>query len=136
MYKYDVILIDTTHVLNEINLVLLDNSDKKLFVLNNDIFALKNTKSFFSVIEEIGIKNIYTVLNNSVDPNKNYFTLYDIKNIIGRNIDFEIPKSMYIKGIDSYLMDGKVLLLNKKITLKKDLDTFENIAKVLIEGEK
>lgn len=136
VYKYDVILIDTTHILNEINLMLLDNSDKKLFVLDNDIFALKNTKSFFSVIEEIGIKNIYTVLNNSVDPNKNYFTLYDIKNIIGKNIDFEIPKSMYIRGIDNYLMDGKILLLNKKITSKKDIDTFENIAKVLIEEGK
>lgn len=39
--KYDVILIDTNHLLNEINLVTLDASDEILYIINNDPIDLK-----------------------------------------------------------------------------------------------
>ena len=38
IYKYNVILIDTSHTLDEINVVTLDNSDSILYVFTNDTF--------------------------------------------------------------------------------------------------
>ena len=136
VYKYDIVLIDTSHILDDINLSLLDNSDARLFVLTNVMFSLKNTKSFFVVIKDLGMENIYTVLNNSVDPNKDYFSLYDIRSIIKKNIDFVIPKSMYIENIDYHLMSGNIISLNKKLISKKELSILENIANTLLgEGK-
>lgn len=135
IYKYDIILIDTSHILNEINIVTLDNSDTILYVLSNDVFDLKNTKSFMSIIKDVGYSdNCYVVLNQSIDPNKNYFSLYDIRNIIKKNIDFTISKSMYIKNIDKYIMDGEILILNNRLLFKdkNDLKKLELLAKTLI----
>ena len=47
--KYDVILIDTTHILTEINLTIMDRSYNNLFVITNDPLDLKNTKSIISI---------------------------------------------------------------------------------------
>jgi len=135
IYQYDIILIDTSHILNEINITTLDNSDAILYVLSNDVFDLKNTKSFMSIIKDVGYSdNCYVLLNESIDPNKNYFSLYDIRNIIKKNIDFTISKSMYIKNIDKYLMDGEILVLNNRLSFRdrKDLHKLEVVAKTLI----
>ena len=132
VYKYDVILIDTDHALNDIKLVTLDNCDAKLFVLTDDVFDLKNSRSFFSIAKDIGMQNIYTVLNKSVNTNNSHFSMYDMKNILKTNIDFVIPESMYVKNIESYIMDSKILALNKKVTSKKDLKLIESIARTLI----
>lgn len=133
VYKYDIILIDTDHTLNDIKLTVLDNCDARLYVFTNDIFDLKNTKSFFSVAKDIGMSNVYTVLNNSTTPYKEYFSMYDIKNIIKTNVDFVIPNTMYIKNIEKYIMDSKIIPLNKKLISKKDLALLESIATTLQE---
>ena len=116
IYKYDVILIDTSHILDEINIVTLDNSDTILYVFTNDIFDLKNTKSFMSIIKDVNYDNVYTLLNESRDPSKSYFSLFDMRNIIKKNIDFTIEKNFFIKGIDKYIMDGKILILNSDLS--------------------
>ena len=41
LYHYDIVLIDTNHILNEHNLVLLDNATKILFLM---IMELKKIK--------------------------------------------------------------------------------------------
>lgn len=138
VYKYDVILIDTNHILDEVNVTVLDNSDSILYILTNDLFDLKNTKSFISIMKDVGFKNYYVLLNESINPSRNYFSMYDIRNIIKNNIDFTISKSMYIKNIDKYIMDGEILMLNSKLSFrdKKDLNKYIEIAKKLIEEEK
>lgn len=138
VYKYDVILIDTNHILDEVNVITLDNSDSILYILTNDLFDLKNTKSFISIMKDVGFKNYYTLLNESINPSRNYFSMYDIRNIIKNNIDFTISKTMYIKNIDKYIMDGEILMLNNKLSFrdKKDLNKYMEIAKKLIEEEK
>lgn len=133
IYKYDVILIDTDHLMNDVKLITLDNSDKKLFVITNDILDLKNARSFLSIKEEIKMDNVYTLLNNSLNTNKEYFSMYDIKNILKTNIDFVLPKSMNIKDIEKYIMDKKIISMNKRLTPKRDLDIFETIALGLIK---
>ena len=42
--NYDVVLIDTNHILDEINILTLDKVDDILFVLANDPLSLKNMK--------------------------------------------------------------------------------------------
>ena len=137
IYRYDIILIDTTHILNQFNITAIDNSDTVLYMLTNDLFDLKNSRSFLSIIRDAGMDNVYTVLNESRDTEKNFFSMYDIRNIIRYNIDFTIPKSMHIKNIDGYLMEGKILFLNKKLISpnSKDYKKFEMMAKALIEDK-
>ena len=138
VFKYDVILVDTSHILNEINIITLDNSDSILYVFTNDTFDLKNTKSFISIMKDVGYKNYYTVLNESVCPSRNYYSLFDIKNIIKNNIDYSISKSMYVKNIDKYILDGEILVLSKKLSFtdKKEKEKFKNLALKLIDNEK
>ena len=113
--KYDIVLVDTNHALDEKNLVTLDNSDEILYVINNDAIDLKN-----------------------MNKGRNYFNKYDIKNIIKDNIDFTIPSNFHIKNIDKYVLDGEILTLNKHIrrTHKKVVSNFELIAKNLILEKK
>lgn len=135
IYKYDVILVDTSHVLNEINIITLDNSDTILYVFTNDTFDLKNTKSFISIMKDVGYKNYYTLLNESICY-KNYYSLFDIRTIIKNNIDFTMPKNMYIKNIDKYLIEGKILLFNNNLSLDKNMwERLKNIATTLLGGE-
>ena len=135
VYKYDVILIDTHSVLNETNITALDNSDKILYIFTNDTFDLKNANSFMTIIKDIGYKNCYTLLNNSILCDKDYYSLYEIRNIINHNIDFTISKNMHIKNIDKYLLED-IIVLNKSINLnKKDIDKLTNIALKLIEKD-
>lgn len=138
IYKYDVILIDTTHNLNEVNIVTLDNSDSILYMFTNDTFDLKNTKSFISIMKDIGNDNYYTILNESVHPGKNNYSLFDIRNIIKSNVDFTISKSMYIRNIDKFILDGKILIFNKGLSFtdKREWEKLKVIANTLIKDKK
>ena len=46
---------------------------------------------------------------------KDYFSLFDIRNIIKSNIDYTISNSFYIKNIDKYVLNGEILTLNRNI---------------------
>lgn len=135
--KYDIILIDTSHILSNNNLNILDKSNQILYVMTNDPVDLKNTKNMISILNETD-KKFKVILNNSKDTGKDYFTLFDIKNIIKRNIDYIIPSSFFIKDIDKYVIDGDILtMVNKIRTSKKDgISKYELIAKdILLEEE-
>jgi len=71
--QYDVILIDTNHILSEVNLVALDRSDTVLFVITNDPVDLKNMKSITSIFKDSEKDNYKIILNNSRDNGKDYF---------------------------------------------------------------
>lgn len=135
VYKYDVILIDTHSALDKTNLIVLDNSDKILYMFTNDTFDIKNTSSFMAIMKDIGNKNCYVVLNESIHLDKTYYSLYEMRNLIKHNIDFTISKNMHIKNIDKYLLDN-ILIFHKDINYnKKDLDKLKNMALKLIEKE-
>ncbi|MDD2181509.1 MAG: AAA family ATPase [Bacilli bacterium] len=132
--KYDVILIDTNHILDEINLVTLDASDEIIYVISNDSIDLKNMKSMVSIFKDMDKKNYKIVLNNSKDKLRNYFSKYDIKNIIKDNVDYIIPSEFYVRNFDKYVLDGEILTLNKRLrtTDKKAIRIFELIAESLL----
>ena len=133
--NYDIVLIDTNHVLNEMNIFTLDKVDTILFVLTNDPLDLKNMKSLMSIFKDSGITNYKILLNNSRDPYKDYFSLFDIKNIIKANINYTLSSSFYIKNMDSYVMNGEIITLQNKmaITFNKDYETLMTIALDMID---
>jgi len=133
---YDIVLIDTNHVLNELNLLTLDYVDQVLFVMNNDAMDIKNMKSMINIFKDLEMFNYKILLNNSRDPYKNYFSLYDIKNIIQSNIDYIISNEFYMKNLEYFIMEGKIVSLDSKMAkvFSKDFSTFMVIASDLLEG--
>ena len=135
--EYDVILVDTNHIMNEVNLMILDNVYKSLFMVTNDLVDLKNTKSLISIFRETDKNNYMLVLNCSRDTGRDYFSLFDIRNIVKSNIDYTISNSFYIKNIDKYVLNGEILTLNRNINRfhGKDINKLKSIAEALIKEE-
>ena len=127
--EYDVVLVDTYHILDEINLTALDYSYMTLFIITNDIVDLKNMKSLISIFKDTDKKNYLILLNNSRDIGKDYLSLYDIRTIIKNNIDYTLSKNYYIKNIDKYTISGEILTLNNSIDLfhSKDINNMKAI---------
>lgn len=137
MFHYDMVLIDTNHNLNELNLVVLDAADNILFVMENDPMDLKNIKSLLSIFKDLEKNNYKVLLNNSRDPFKKYFTLYDMKTIIKNNIDYEISSEFYLKNMDAYVMNGEIPMLQPKAPniFNKDYTTMMNLAVNFLGGD-
>lgn len=135
MYKYDVILIDTSHNLSPISLTALDKSDNTLFIVTNDPVDLKNARSMVAIFDDTENNNYKIVFNSSKDTGKDYFSLFDVKSIIKHNVDYTIDNSFYIKDIDKYVIDGEILTLNKKIraSKKRDIMKLTKLASALLE---
>ena len=114
VYYYDIVLIDTNHILNETNLVLLDKADSILFVMNNDPFDVKNMKSLVTIFKDLDKTNFKIMLNDSRDPMKKYFSLYDLTSILKTEINYLISSEFYVKNIDQYIMNGKIVTLHPK----------------------
>ncbi len=114
VYYYDIVLIDTNHILNETNLVLLDKADLILFVMNNDPYDVKNMKSLVTIFKDLDKTNFKIMLNDSRDPMKKYFSLYDLTSILKTQISYLISSEFYVKNIDQYIMNGKIVTLHPK----------------------
>ena len=137
MYKYDVVIIDTSHNLSPVTLSALDKSDNIAFLITNDPVDLKNARSMIAIFEDTENNNYKVVFNSSKDTGKDYFSLFDVKNIIKHNIDYTIDRSFYIKDIDKYVIDGKILTLDKKIRLsrKGDIMKLTKLASALLDAK-
>ena len=135
--EYDVVLVDTSHILSEINLAVLDNSYMSLFVITNDLVDLKNMKSLISIFNEADKDNYRIVLNNSRDTGRDYISLFDVRNIIKANVDYTISKNFYIKNIDKYVLKGEILTLNKLINkmYSGDIKNMNMLATSLIQDK-
>ena len=128
---YDVIILDTTHTPTNSTLLSLDIADNILFMISDNPIDLKNTANMMTVLKNINKDNIKIILNNSFHLEKNYFKRFDIKSVINHNVDYILPNTMYIPNINNYLMDGKILVLNDKLSFKnnKDRDLLIKMAK-------
>jgi len=135
--EYDVVLVDTNHILDEINLITMDYSYMSLFLITNDVVDLKNMKSIVSIFKDASKENYLICLNNSRDTGKDYLSLFDIRNIIKDNIDYTISKNFYIKNIDKYVLNGEILTLNKNIHRfhASDIDNMRKLALDLISDK-
>lgn len=133
--KYDVVLIDTNHLLTDTNLVILDNSDVILYFISNDLIDLKNMKSMTSIFRDMEMDNYKVILNNSLPQNKKTFNNYDIKTVIKSKIDFTLSNKLYDKNIDKYIIDGKILTLDKNFVKnhKKEIEDYQTFLESLLK---
>ena len=111
-HYYDVILIDTNHVLNDLNVKVYDNSDTILNVMSNDPVDLVNTKNFITIANDIEFKNLKILLNESNSLEEKYFSMYDIRSFLNYNVSYRLGSEYFVKTIDKYVLDGKILTLN------------------------
>ncbi len=133
--KYDVVLIDTNHTLDECNLLAFDNSDYILYMLSNNTLDIKNIKTMISIFKDMDMDNYRIILNNALIKNKDYFNEYDIKNIIKGKIDYVISDNFFERHIDKYILNGEIMTLNKVFIKKhkKDIDGFKSFLNVLLK---
>lgn len=133
--KYDVIIVDTNHYLDATNLILFDKSDTILYILNNNPIDIKNLKSMITIHKDMERENYLVVLNESNTKLNDMFNNYDIKNIIKNNIDYVIPRTFYNKNINRYVLNGKIMILEKGIRTfnKKTINVFNKMAIDLLE---
>ena len=134
-YNYDIVLIDMNHTLSELNIVTLDKVDSILFLMTNDPMDIKNMKSIISVFRDLDLNNYRVLLNNSVNAYKNYFSLFDMKNVMKANIDYTLSSNFFIKNIDEYIMSGEIITLQKRMPnlFAKEYTTFMTIAADLLK---
>ncbi|MBQ6841201.1 MAG: AAA family ATPase [Bacilli bacterium] len=116
VYEYDVVLVDTNHMLSEFNVTILDKCDSVLLVLSNDLLDLKNMRNVIRIFKDAEKTNYKVLLNGCINPYKRYYSLYDIKSVIKANVDYVVEPSFYLKSMDNYVADGKILTLEKKMS--------------------
>ncbi len=135
--RYDVILIDTSHTMNDIKLVALDASDMVLYVISSDPMDLKNMKTMVSIHENLESNNYRIILNEALNRGRDGFSNYDIKNIIKHDIDYVIPDNLYIKNINKVIMDGEIPILNTGMSNrhKKDYKVYQDIIDLVLKEE-
>jgi MinD-like ATPase involved in chromosome partitioning or flagellar assembly len=128
--KYDVVLIDTNHALNDINLTVLDCVDEINFIVTNDPIDLKNMRSLLSVFDSLNYTNFKITLNNSRDPFKNYFSQFEVRKLLQHNIDYTLSSEMFLKDMDKMIMKGAILSLDRKFAevMTTDYNSFVNMA--------
>lgn len=130
LYKYDVVLIDTSHTLDEVSVFALDKCDLVYFMTSNDVISLKNLKNVINLFDDNEFNNYKIILNNSVVLSKVYFSKYDIKSILGHNVDYVISECFHVFKLDELLIKGKLITYEYKKF--KDLKVFNLIADEIV----
>ncbi|MDD2505312.1 MAG: AAA family ATPase [Bacilli bacterium] len=127
---FDVILFDTNHVYNKFNEFLLKRMNKILYLVTNDSLDLKNSKNNLDMLWKDN-KNVDVIMNYSIHFNREYFILYDIKNILQCNIDYTISNRFHNENIDNLTVKGEILTIHTQKLY--DYKTFNLIANSLIK---
>lgn len=137
IFNYDIVLIDTNHNLSDFNVLTMDLVDNLLFIVTNDPLDIKNMRSLISILKDVNYNNYKILLNESIMPYKKYFSLYDIKNIIKTNIDYVLSKDFYIKNIDTFVMNGSIVMLDEKApsVFSRDYTTLMQLITDLYGGD-
>lgn len=116
-YKYDVILIDTNHIIDDINLITFDNSDEIIYVITSDLMDLKNMKTMLAIYKDMHLTNYTLVLNEALS--KEHAGTYEINTFLERNVDYILPSGSYVKNMRKFLMEGKIVTLEKSFQKEK-----------------
>ena len=79
---------------------------------------LKNMKTMVSILNDMDRNNYKIILNESNNKIKKYYNKYDIRNIINKNVNYIIPDNFFVKNLDRYIIEGKILTLDDQIVKK------------------
>ena len=130
--KYEVILIDTNHIIDKINLVAFDYSDYIIYVMTNDLMDIKNMKTMVSIYKDMNQTNYKIVLNEAKLINTDY-SYVDIESMLEAKIDYVIPKNFYNKNIEKYVYAGKIMTLDSNILHTKGGNIINNLTNDLFK---
>ncbi len=135
--KYDVILMDTNHMLSPLNLVAFDYSDQIFYIMNNECMNLKGMRTMSAIFEDMESDKMVVVLNDSTKKTTGEYTISDMKNLMKREVDYRIPQSFYQKKYDKYVMNGVIFLLDKKVrkASSRAVKVYQSIAKGLLKED-
>lgn len=120
---YDIILLDSSSVLDDINVVTLDIADLILFVLTNDAVHLKNLRNIISIFKDNEMDNFKVLLNMSNDFKDPYYSVFDMEKIIASPITYTLTHEFFIKNITSYIINNKIPILENNVYKKSRQDT-------------
>ncbi len=110
-YQYDVILIDTNHIIDNINLVTFDNSDNIIYLITNDLMDLKNMKTMLAIYKDMNLTKYTIVLNNALS--KDRLSAQEVTSYLDKEVNYVLPASSYIKNLRKLVMEGKIISLEK-----------------------
>lgn len=130
-HTYEVVLIDTNHVLTDLNLIIYDNTNTILNVMSNDPVDLVHTKNFIGIANDVEFPDLRILLNESSSLEEKYFSMYDIRSFLEYNISYKLGSNFFVKAIDKYVLDGKILTLSN--VYKKEYNVFEKIGLDLLK---
>ena len=107
-----------------------------LLILLNPL-DIKNIKSLVAIFKSLDMNNYKVILNNSRDPFKDYFSMYELKKLIGHNIDYTISVNLYLKEMENLIMKGVIVSLDRKFSdvMSDDYHTFLVMATDILKGE-
>lgn len=130
--QYDVVLIDTNHYLNSINLTAFDMSTEILYVLRNDLMNLKSMKSIVSIYSNMEKNNYKILLYDAII--KGPYNDMDIKNVIKQDVDYKIPYSFNIRNINQEIIKGNIITMSgTQRRYSKAINIYNNIASKMLE---
>ncbi len=132
--RYDFIIMDTNHTMDSINLMAMDNSDEIFYCIEKDPIQIKNMKTIISIFGDIEKENYHIVLNEATRKMKGPISNYDANHMLEKEIEYTIPSSFTIKNIDDYTMEGKIMILDKKIRMhyKKEINCIDKMVNFLL----
>ncbi len=110
-YKYDVILIDTNHIIDNINLVTFDNSDHIIYVITSNLMDLKNMKTMLAIYKDMNLTKYTIILNEALS--KEHLTTYEVTSFLDKQIEYVLPANSFIKNMQKIIMEGKIVTLEK-----------------------
>lgn len=110
-YKYDVILIDTNHIIDNINLITFDNSDNIIYVITSDLMDLMNMKTMLAIYKDMNLTKYTLVLNEALS--KEHVSTYEVTSFLDKEVSYILPANSYVKNIRKILMEGKIITLEK-----------------------
>lgn len=111
-YKYDVILIDTNHIIDNINLITFDNSDYIIYVITSNFMDLKNMKTMLAIYKDMNLTNYKIVLNEALS--KDRLSTYEITSFLDKEVNYILPATSYTKNMKKMIMEGKIITLERK----------------------
>ena len=116
-YKYDVILIDTNHIIDNINLVTFDNSDHIIYVITSNLMDLKNMKTMLAIYKDMNLTKYTIILNEALS--KEHLTTYEVTSFLDKQIEYVLPANSFIKNMQKIIMEGKIVTLEKAYQKEK-----------------
>ena len=124
-YKYDVILIDTNHIIDNINLVTFDNSDHIIYVITSNLMDLKNMKTMLAIYKDMNLTKYTIILNDALS--KDHISSYEITAFLEKEINYILPANSYIKNMRKIQMAGQIITLEKNYQKEKSTITLTKL---------